>query len=103
MAKKTKHLAPKNAAQLAKILNLAPEDGIEMEFRAQLNIKIVEVVNRKGLTHIEVAKLAKASRTRITAILNGNTSGISTDLLLRIIYSLGYRVKASFYPNRIAA
>ena len=103
MTKKARHPSAKNAFQLARLLGLDPEDGIEMEFRAQLNVKIVEVVNRKGLTHIEVSKLAKASRTRITAILNGNTSGISTDLLLRILYSLGYRVKASFSPARAAA
>ena len=103
MSKKAKHPTARNAAQLAHILGLDPEDGVEMEFRAQLNVKIVEIVKKKSLTHAEVAKLAKASRTRITAILNGNTSGISTDLLLRILYSLGYRIKASFSPNRIAA
>ncbi len=103
MSKKTKHPSARNAAQLAKVLGLSPEDSIEMEFRVQLNVKIVEVVKKKGLTHAEVAKLSKASRTRITAILNGNTSGISTDLLLRILYSLGYRIKASFLPTRIAA
>ena len=103
MSKKTKHPTARNAAQLAQILGLDAHDGMEMEFRVQLNKKIVDVVKKKGLTHADVATLAGASRTRVTAILNGNTSGISTDLLLRILYALGYRIKASFLPNKIAA
>ena len=103
MTKKIKHPSAKNAAQLTGILGLDPEETIQMEFRVQLNVKIVSVVKKRGLTHEEVAALAKASRTRITAVLNGNTSGISTDLLLRILYSLGYRIKASFSQRRLAA
>jgi predicted XRE-type DNA-binding protein len=103
MNKKVKHPTAKNAAQLAHILSLDPQDGMEMEFRVQLNTKIVEIVKKKSLTHAEVARLANASRTRVTAILNGNTSGISTDLLLRILYSLGYKIRASFLANKIAA
>ena len=36
------------------------------------------------------------SRTRITAIMNRNTQGVSVDLLLRILARLGYRAKISF-------
>ncbi len=103
MSKKAKHRSAKTSAELAKLLALESEDSVEMEFRAQLNVKIVEIVNKKRLTHAEVAELSNASRTRITAILNGNTAGISTDLLLRVVYALGYGVKASFLPIRAAA
>jgi predicted XRE-type DNA-binding protein len=103
MSKKSKHPRARNSLELAHMLGLDPQDGQEMEFRAQLNLKIAEIVKKKSLTHAEVAKISKASRTRITAILNGKTSGISTDLLLRIFYSLGYKIKASFSPNRLAA
>ena len=103
MKRKGKSLIAKNATELAALLGLDPEDGIEMDFRAQLNIKILSVVKKQNLTHIAVAKKAKASRTRITAILNGNTSGVSTDMLLRILYALGYKTKATFSPNRLAA
>ncbi len=61
--------------------------------RQRSHSKIVEVVRRKGLTHAQVARLASSSRTRVTAIMNRNTRDISTDLLLRVLYSLGYTAK----------
>jgi len=103
MKKKVKVYTARNAQELAEILDLDPADAIEMEFRAKLNKKIIDTVKSKKLTHAEVAVKAKTSRTRVTAILNGNTRGMSTDLLLRILYSLGFKTKVSFTPTRIAA
>jgi hypothetical protein len=42
--------------------------------------------------------LANTSRSRITAILNRNTHDVSTDLMLRILASLGYRAKLQVIP-----
>jgi predicted XRE-type DNA-binding protein len=94
--KKTKSIVAKNASELAEILGLTPADGAEIEVRSDLNDKIIEVVEAKGLTHAQVAKLAHSSRTRITAIMNRNTGDISTDLLLRVLASLGIRATLKF-------
>jgi predicted XRE-type DNA-binding protein len=94
--KKSKATVARNAAALAKALGLSPADGAEITLRSDLNSKIVEVVQRKGLTHAQVARLARTSRTRLTAIMNPNTKDISTDLLLRVLYSLGYIAKIKF-------
>jgi len=83
----------RNAMELAETLGLTPADGAEIELRSELNSKIAEIVRRRELTHAEVARLAKTSRTRITAILNRNTKSVSTDLLLRVLYALGYTAK----------
>ena len=96
--KKTKPIIARNAADLAKTLALSPADGAEIELRSTLNSKIAEIVRRKGLTHAQVARLAGTSRTRVTAIMNRNTRDISTDLLLRVLYALGYTAKISFKP-----
>ncbi len=93
----------KDAFELAHALGLDESDAVEMALRRQLNDKIVEVVKRSGLTHAQVAKLAKTSRSRLTAILNRNTSRVSTDLLLRILGALGYRATLRFVRNRPAA
>src|SRR5438552_19040997 len=69
---------------------------MEIEFRSDLNDKIIEVVTNKGLTHSDVARLAHTSRTRVTAILNRNTHDISTDLMLRVLASLGVKAKLQF-------
>lgn len=94
--KKTKAIVTRNAEELAKTLGLTAADGAEIELRSDLNTKIAEVVARKGLTHAEVARLVGTSRTRVTAILNRNTKDVSTDLLLRVLYALGYRAKIRF-------
>jgi len=94
--KKTNAIVTRNAAELAKTLGLTAADGAEIELRSDLNTKIAQVVARKGLTHAEVARLAGTSRTRVTAILNRNTKDVSTDLLLRVLYALGYRAKIRF-------
>jgi len=94
--KKVKIVETKTSRDLAQFLNLSPADGVEIELRSDLNSKIIEVVKVRGLTHAEVAKLASTSRTRMTALLNRNTSEISTDLMLRVLTALGYRAKLTF-------
>jgi predicted XRE-type DNA-binding protein len=93
---KTKEVTTKTSAQLAKALELSAADGAEMELRSELNTKIVQEVQRRGLTHAEVARLARTSRTRMTAILNRNTINVSTDLLLRVLYALGWTARIKF-------
>ena len=94
--RKVKPVVARNARELAKVLGLTPADGFEIEFRSDLNDKIIEVVRERELTHAQVAKLAHTSRTRITAILNRNTRDISTDLMLRVLASLGVRARLQF-------
>jgi hypothetical protein len=46
--KKVRPIVARNARELAKVLGLAPADGIEIEFRSDLNDKIIEVVGKRG-------------------------------------------------------
>jgi predicted XRE-type DNA-binding protein len=94
--KKVKPAVARNARELAALLGLTPAEGLEIEIRSGLNDKIIEVVTKRGLTHEQVARLARTSRTRVTAILNRNTQDISTDLMLRVLASLGVRAKLQF-------
>jgi len=94
--KKSRVVVTRTAEELAKTLGLGPEVGAEIELRSVLNSKIVEAVRKKGLTHAQVANLARTSRTRVTAIMNRNTKDVSTDLLLRVLYALGYTAKITF-------
>jgi predicted XRE-type DNA-binding protein len=94
--KKSNALVTRSAAALAKALGLSPAAGAEIELRSHLNSKIAEVVQRQRLTHDQVARLAQTSRTRVTAIMNHNTKDLSTDLMLRVLYALGYTAKIKF-------
>jgi DNA-binding Xre family transcriptional regulator len=102
--KKTKHsVTARDSAGLAKLLGLKKEDAVAMEFRPTLNKKIVELTIARGLTHAQLAQKTGASRTRITAILNGQTMGVSTDFLLRILSALGCKTTPTFATIRPAA
>lgn len=95
MARKTL-LVANTAEELAEILDIPPVVVREWDFQFQLAERIRQEVQRRSLTHAQAAKLAGTSRSRMTAIVNGGLPGISTDLLLRILSSLGVRVKATF-------
>ena len=94
--KRSKAIVTRTAAELARALGFTPADGAEIQLRSDLNSKIAEIVQRRGFTHAQVARLARTSRTRVTAIMNRNTKDISTDLLLRVLYALGYTAKIKF-------
>ena len=94
--KKTKEVVARSAQDLAEALGLDRAEGIEFAVRSALNTKIIEVVEKKKLTHAEVAALASTSRTRVTAMMNRNTHDISTDLMLRVLGALGVAAKVTF-------
>lgn len=71
-----------------------------IHLRRRMNDKIIDAVRKSGLTHAAAAKLAKTSRSRLTAILNRDTSKVSTDLLLRILLALGYRAEITFVRSK---
>ena len=90
---KNKTITIKTADELGDALGLSLADSIEMEFRSELTVALVRIIQKGQLTHAQIAKKAGTSRTRITAIANGNTKGISTDVLIRVLAATGYRAK----------
>lgn len=91
--KKVKPVKAQTARDVFKALGLSPAQGAELTFRSELNTQIINIVKKKRITHTQLAKLAQSSQTRITALLNRNTSDISTDLMLRVVAALGYQAK----------
>jgi hypothetical protein len=65
--------------------------------------RLKEIARRQKITHSEIAKRAGTSRTRVTAILNDDIEHVSSDLLIRILASLAYRVKVSVVRSDSAA
>ncbi len=96
MKKKTKGVVARTASELAEVLGLERADGIEIAVRSALNTKIIQVIEKRAVTHARVAQLAGTSRTRITALINRNTKDISTDLMLRVLGALGVSAKITF-------
>jgi len=93
---KNNTLVARNSKELAEVLGLTEADRAALEIQLELAEQIGLEVRRAGMTHAQLAELAGASRPRVTAILNGNLDGVSTDLLLRILAALGVRVRLRF-------
>ena len=81
----------KTASELGEALGLNKVDTAEMEFRSEITVSLVKIIQKGALTHAEIAKIAGTSRTRVTAIANGNTQGISTDVLIRVLAATDHR------------
>ena len=79
------------AEELGQAFGLSAADTAEMEFRSDLTVALSKIIQAGRLTHAEIAKNAGTSRTRVTAIANGNTHGISTDVLIRVLAATGHR------------
>ena len=62
--KKIKPIVARNAAELAALLGMSPADAVEMQVRRRVNEKLIAAVAKSGLTHLQVAKLARTSHLR---------------------------------------
>lgn len=92
-AKTGKRVTVRSAEELGRVLGLSVADTAEMEFRSDLTVALVTIIEAGLLTHAEIAKRAGTSRTRVTAIANGNTQGVSTDVLIRVLAATGHRAE----------
>jgi predicted XRE-type DNA-binding protein len=101
--KSSKAIVTRDAGELARALGLSAAQGAEIEARSTLCDELILAARREGLTHAQIARAAGASRTRVTAILNRNLQGVSTDLLLRILGALGYRARITLRKAKPAA
>ncbi len=100
---KQKMVVARNGAELAKVLGLPATAAHEWRVRSELASALIAAVEKEGLTHAEVARRAKTSRTRITSILNRNLQHVTSDLLIRILGSVGHKVRLSVSREKIAA
>ena len=82
----------KTMKELGRALKLPKGEAAKIDMRTDLVLAIKKTVERKGLTHAEAAKRAGVGRTVVTAILNGNSTHVSTDRLIDIAQNLGLRV-----------
>ena len=92
---KVKPVVAKTAKALAEALALPAADAREWQVQHDLAARLKEIARKQKYTHAQIATRSGTSRTRVTAILNGDLDHVSTDLLIRILASLGYRVRVS--------
>ncbi len=73
--------------------DLGYEDSDEMLVKAQLVSKIAEIIQRKGFTQVEAAKLLGLTQPKVSAMLRGQFRGFSERKLIDCLTSLGRDVQ----------
>ena len=92
-SKTQKNVIVRTVGDLGRALGLSAANTAQMEFRSELTVALAKIIQAGRLTHAEIAKHAGTSRTRVTAIANGNTHGVSTDVLIRVLAATGHRAE----------
>jgi predicted XRE-type DNA-binding protein len=100
---KVKPIVAKTPEELANSLGLSSAVAKEWQVQRALLKRLKKIVKGENITHAEIARRAATSRSRVTAILNDDLEHVSSDLLIRILASLGYRVKVSVIRPDTAA
>ena len=67
----------------------------EWRYNTSWRLDWAEIARKQKNRHARIAAASGTSRTRVTAILNGNLDHVWMDLLIRMLVSLGYRVRVS--------
>ena len=73
--------------------DLGYKNADEMLVKAQLVAKIAEIIQRKGLTQVEAAKLLGLTQPKVSAMLRGQFRGFSERKLIDCLTSLGRDVQ----------
>ena len=101
--RRVKPIVAKAPEELAGTLGLSAASAKEWRVQYALLKRLKVIARREEITHAEIARRAGTSRTRVTAILNDDLEHVSSDLLIRILASLGYRVRVSVVRSDSAA
>ncbi len=78
-----------SADRLAKLLAIPKSRGLEAVLKAQLIAAVLREIDRRGLTHAELANRAGLPRSAVTGILAGSLQKITIDRVLRLVEAAG--------------
>lgn len=75
-------------------------DADEMLAKADLAIKIADILRRRRLTQVQAATVLGVDQPKISALMRGRLSGFSIERLLRFLLLLGTDVSITIKPHR---
>lgn len=73
--------------------DLGFEDADEMQFKAELVVRIRTAIEERGLTQAQAAKLIGVDEPRLSKMLRGAFLSLSSDKLFDVLNRLGHRVE----------
>lgn len=67
--------------------------------KAQLASRICDVIEERSLTQTQAAAILGVGQPKVSALMNGNLDGFSSDRLFRFLNALGQEVEIVVRPN----
>jgi predicted XRE-type DNA-binding protein len=86
------YLETRNIEELCALLGLPRSHAARVRMRRDLVIAIKRTIEKNEWTHADAAGRANVGRTVVTAVVNGNLRGVSTDRLIDIAHNLGLKI-----------
>ena len=81
-----------NVGNASDFLELTPEESEFIEFKLALAKKVKMLRQEQGMTQVEMAKAIGSGQSRVAKLEAGDAS-VSTDLMLKSLFSLGAKRK----------
>lgn len=74
-------------------------DAAELNTKARLGAAIHRIVERRGLTQVEVAAALEINQPKVSALLHYKLEGFSVERLMRFLVALGQDVEIVVKPK----
>jgi predicted XRE-type DNA-binding protein len=88
---KTRNEVTRSSGNVYKDLGVdAPDEALA---KAELTVRIAELISRKKLTQAGAAAILGIDQPKVSALLRGRLAGFSTERLLRFLTTLGSDVQ----------
>lgn len=74
-------------------------DAEEALARADLALRISDIITARGLTQAAAARLLRIDQPKVSALVRGRLEGFSTEQILRFLNALGSDVAIAVNPS----
>lgn len=79
-----------------------PIEAADLKFRADMMMALTSLIEARGLKQKEVAKVLGVPQPRVSELMRGKISKVSSDKLIYYAKRLGFELKPKFESEKIS-
>lgn len=74
-------------------------DAEELKAKADLVIRIIQIIDQRGLKQVEAAEIMGIDQPKVSQLMNGKLDGFSMERLYRFLNALGMDIEIVVKPK----
>lgn len=78
------------------------EESADLQFRSDLMITLKQIITGRGLKQAEVAKILGVPQPRVSELMTGKISQISSDKLIGYLAKMHFRMRPSYVNEKLS-